>query len=302
MADSSGHWQQVYALASAQPQQTDAIESVSMISLQTGWFITYRGIYKTLDGGLNWRPASEPVASKSGGGFRSVFFRDENHGWLAGGEFRPRLANEPIVNNAISGDRKEISVASIWQTADGGATWQAKQLKRLVGRFTDMEFWNDIGVAFGDAGCVFTNDNGEKWKDMAGVIPREEQTGERPVTTGAYFVDHNNGWIFTSWFENLLTHDGGKTWAIVSSQVIGQNLNSEEIVPSNVVFADKKSGLLVAGLGDTRKLFKTSDGAKTWFEISANETFYDVSLVGGDKGFVLGEKGIYSLSLKQLNR
>lgn len=167
-----------------------------------------------------------------------------------------------------------------------------------------MEFWNNKGVAFGDAGCVFTNDGGEKWKDMGRFIPRQEETGERPALTGAHFVDHQSGWIFTSWFENLSTHDGGKTWAVLHSKVNSQSGGTaEEIVPSNVVFADNRRGLMIAGPAGTGKLLKTTDSGVTWFRIpAADEHFYDVNLVGTEKGFLLGDKGIYSIFVKQANR
>jgi photosystem II stability/assembly factor-like uncharacterized protein len=297
VAADTDRWRQVYTLPSQQREQLDAIENVSMVSPQIGWFITYEALYQTRDGGITWNSSSVPALEKNGGGFRSVFFRDEKHGWLAGGEFRPRLANEPIVNNAISEAGKKISVATIWQTADGGATWQTKKLKRQIGRFLYVEFWNDIGVAFGDAGCVFTNDGGESWKDMQALVPEQKETGNRPSITGAYFVDHDNGWIFTSWFENLSTHDGGKTWNLISSKIAGRNSKTEDIVPSTVVFADKGRGLLIAGPVGTGKLLKTADGGKTWFEISAGEHFYDVAWTGREKGFLLGDKGVYAISV-----
>jgi photosystem II stability/assembly factor-like uncharacterized protein len=234
---------------------------------------------------------------EGGGGFSSVIFRDESRGWLAGGEFRPKLVDEPVANNAVSRDGKQISIATIWQTTDGGATWQTKELKRKIGRFLYMEFWNNSGVAFGDAGCVFTNDGGESWKDMQALIPEQKETGDRPAITGAYFVDHDNGWIFTSWLENLSTYDGGRTWNVTSSKIAGRNSNTEEIVPSAVVFADKSRGLLIAGPAGTGKLFKTADGGKTWFEISVGEHFFDVGWTGRDKGLLLGDKGVYAISL-----
>jgi photosystem II stability/assembly factor-like uncharacterized protein len=301
LADNAGRWRQVYTLPLEQRKELDAIESVSMISHQAGWFNSHRAIYQTRDGGVNWNPISAPVLNKEGAGFSSVIFRDERRGWLAGGEFRPKLAGEPVVNNAVSGDGKQISIAAIWQTTDGGATWQTKDLKRRIGRFLYMEFWNDTGVAFGDAGCVFTNDGGESWKDMQALIPEQKETADRSAITGAYFVDHDNGWILTSWFENLSTHDGGETWSRFASKVIGPNKDSEYLEPSNVVFANKLEGLLIAGPAGKGSVFKTKGGGKNWTQISANDHFYDLSLSNGAKGFLLGDKGIYSISLRQVN-
>src|SRR5713226_9266275 len=52
LADNANRWQQVYTLPSAQRKELDAIESVSMISPQTGWFNTHQAIYHTRDGGV----------------------------------------------------------------------------------------------------------------------------------------------------------------------------------------------------------------------------------------------------------
>ena len=299
LPDSSGRWRQAYKLSSVQRQQLDAIESVSMISPQRGWFITHRALYQTEDGGINWNPIPGPALSDTDGGFRSVKFRNDRRGWLAGGEFRPRLAGEPIVNNAISGDGKKISVASIWETTDGGLTWQGKELKRQIGRFTYIEFWNDRGVVSGDAGCLFTNDGGETWKDIRAFVPLQKETGERPAISVAFFLDDLTGWILTSWFEILFTHDGGKSWITVRSKVVNQHKSPDEIVPSRVVFVDAKHGLLMGGPAGTGELFETDDGGRTWIEIKAKEHFRDVGLAGGAKAFLLGDKGVYSISLKK---
>jgi photosystem II stability/assembly factor-like uncharacterized protein len=71
------------------------------------------------------------------------------------------------------------------------------------------------------------------------------------------------------------------------------------MVPSNAAFADENRGLLIAGPAGTGKLFKTVDSGKNWVEIVSGEKIYDVTLVGEVKGFLLGDKGIYSISLRR---
>jgi photosystem II stability/assembly factor-like uncharacterized protein len=295
ISDGMDQWHQLYQLPQ-HGQDLDGIESVFMLSSSMGWFITPSVIYQTADGGKNWTPSTD-APSNGRGNFHSVFFRDEKYGWIAGGEFRPRLTSESLVNNAISQNGKDILVASIWETSDGGSTWKAKNIKRLIGRFKQIEFWGRIGLAFGDAGAVLTRDGGDKWETLETAIPRQLDTGTKAEITSADFPSSDEGWIFTSWFENISTHNGGKSWSIVHSHISNPTGNPEEIIPLAGAFVESEHGLVIARDSHGGMLLKTSDGGQNWVVLTTVDQFQDLRLIGRN-GLIVGGRGIYKVSKK----
>lgn len=118
--------------------------------------------------------------------WKSVFFLDENNGWLAGW-------------------------GAILKTVDGGQTWI--DITRNQGDFLEDIFFVDDqnGWAVGSDGLIInTSDGGYNWNVQPG------DTGER--LDAVHFTDQHNGWAAGKSMTIIHTSDGGASWNTQLSQ------------------------------------------------------------------------------------
>jgi photosystem II stability/assembly factor-like uncharacterized protein len=279
--------------------ESDAILSMFPFTSQITWLVKTSGLYKTRDGGNNWERVSVPDLDKGKGRIHAAYFQDERVGWVVGGKYRPLRTGEGVVNNALSDDRKSILTGCILRTPDGGDTWHINELPESVGRFDAIMFVNDLGIASGDAGCAVTTDGGKRWNEILRKY-RNEETGETPEAHGVFFLDENNGWITLSWAQIIATRNGGKSWELIYRQTDSKpNVGPDTF--GDIAFIDRSHGLAITQELGGGRLFKTSDGGKSWTGISANERFRQLALTPATRrGVLLGTKHVYSVS--QINR
>jgi photosystem II stability/assembly factor-like uncharacterized protein len=120
------------------------------------WFATGGSaarVFRSSDRGKNWSAVTTPIThgTDSSGSF-SIFFRDGEHGVLAGGDYK----------------KPEQEGANLAFTEDGGATWklapiQPQPFLSAVG-YMDVSSGADL-LAVGSAHAVFSDDSAQsKWK------------------------------------------------------------------------------------------------------------------------------------------
>ncbi len=271
------------------PDQQDGIVNAFKLSSNTGWVIRAKGLYKTQDGGNTWSRIAVPRMDDHKGMMADLYFRDENIGWVVGGEYRALVSGEAAPNNALSDDRKQVLGGSVLMTTDGGVSWQPQELKKTTGRFERIIFSNNSGVVFGDAGGYATTDGGATWSDVLSRFRRED-TGEVPPVLNAFFLDDVRAWLTLSGAELLVTEDGGKSWASVAESSPPETLG-------DLFFVDSKNGI---ALGTQHRVFKTRDGGRSWEEFQMNEEGRSLTVVRGAKsGLLLGSKNLYSVSYRR---
>lgn len=266
------------------------LSSVHFLSSTLGWMIKSGGLYQSQDGGATWIRVAIPEGMKPG----DVYFRDSQSGILVGSRCRPLAKDEPSQNNAMC-DHNSVLTGFILQTDNGGKTWRAPDVKWATGRFGFVDGKKDFAIVFGDAGCLATTDGGKSWKDILNQL-REPDTGEVPDAHDAFFLDDENAWIALTWAQVLATHDGGKSWELV------YHPDEANPNPSNlgvIAFVDQVHGLGITQDSPGGRLFKTSDGGKSWMGISADERFRQLTLTPATRrGVLLGTQHVYSISLK----
>jgi photosystem II stability/assembly factor-like uncharacterized protein len=245
-------------------------------------------LIRTTDNGSHWHNVSPPgYARNSHESSGSVFFLDQNHGWLV----KPSVLDQTLV----------IST-TVWSTSDRGATWVRGQGFTFNGASGggELTFINaqlgwyraDLGGQMGVfASAVFrTTDGGQHWGQVMlnSAIPNGPTTpGSFPPcgVSGLTFLDASRGWATGSCDNSdamlYATQDGGITWRKLPV-----------VLPTDVpstgtpwswppVFVSPKNGvMLVGGVPGphTAIAYTTADGGQTWQRHPIDSD--DLNLVG----------------------
>src|SRR5437588_4451063 len=199
---------------------------------------------------------------------RSVYFLDQNRGWVAG------------------------SNGTLLQTTDGGVTWK-KLLPLTRDTLHDVYFANEnvgwlvverdlLKLKTNDeprAYLLKTEDGGFSWRR---VVLRTADANVRLVR--AIFADSQRGWVFGETGIVFATRDGGEHWERQASPTKHLLLGG--------AFVDYAHVWLV-GAGAT--IVNTNDGGLTWqngiVRDDANARFNSASFVGNSLGWAVGAAG-----------
>lgn len=258
---------------------TESIEEIQFPSEQTGYFVTATfaaggKIYGTEDG-QNWTLLHSDPSNY----FLSVFFLNEETGWVGGGDIGSGIilhTDDGGVNwTTQTGTCEQIEsiyfvdtnngwavandgtsgVYYIYHTTDGGAHWATQKTGfdyvRSVWFTTPLN-----GFVAGDNGRIFgTTDGGSNWNLL--------NTGVIFHFNDIQFLTPAHGWACGSYVDGGIyeTTDSGSTWHSILN-IPSSPINSIAFVTSTMGFASE-------GMGRIRM---TTDGGVTWNLTSTNTT------------------------------
>jgi photosystem II stability/assembly factor-like uncharacterized protein len=235
--------------------------------------------------------------SGSGYHLQTVFFINENIGWIGGDAMTllkttnggvnwvPLLSGwypESILdiyfmdqyNGIIVGGSPTNTVLAL--TSNGGLSWIGRP-SGTSSILSDVFFQNDnIGWIVGDWGVLLkTTDGGWNWTSY--------NSGTNNRLTGIIFTNSDNGIIIGRWGMILRSTDGGANWFSQSSGT-GSSF-------SDISFANENDGLIV---GDGGTILKTTDGGVNWTSQVSNTTNFlnGVAYIDADIGTIVGHDGI----------
>jgi probable HAF family extracellular repeat protein len=258
-----------------QAQQTGQIESMKLLTTDTGWAATRNKLFWTTDGGASWKDIT-PRLNHKHQMVSSIFFLDTSTGWVL-------LSCSD--DRDISADNSCFVLAS---TADGGATWSVAP-EKIAHAFSHERLEDGYGFS-GESWLDFV-DSQHGWEipdistnsanPSAGEMLRTVDGGktwtptkETPTSDHFIFVTPTDGWIAGGKDQELfVTHDAGDSWTKVSLPATAgtqPNLGESLTLP---VFKSEKEGFLCAHYSvgtvagpylTTLVLFVTTDGGKTW--------------------------------------
>jgi photosystem II stability/assembly factor-like uncharacterized protein/subtilisin-like proprotein convertase family protein len=231
----------------------DGMLAVDFINESEGWAVGNDGLIKhTVNGGQNWATQDSPI----GGQLTSVFFFDENNGWI------------------VSRD----NWGEIIHTTNGGSSWTL-QTEPSLNPLSDVFFINaSKGWVVGmDSTIMRTEDGGQTW------LKCHLEVSNNPYLRSVQFIDEMTGWAVGTQGFILKTEDGGKNWYDI-------NTDFYELLQS-VYFADPLNGWAV---GDAGTILRSINGGNTWFrQYSGVERGFLTSVCFTDKlnGWIAGEGG-----------
>ncbi len=234
------------------------------------------GIWKTTDGGGNWKPLFDKQHGTSSMGAIAIAPTDPNIIYAGSGEAAPR-------GNITYGD-------GVYKSVDGGKSWQNVGLKdsRHIGAIivnpndANIVFVAALGHAFGpndERGIFRTTDGGKTWQKVLG---KDKDTGaidvvfdpQNPNTLfAALWQMRRQPWFFSSGGPGsglYRSTDGGNTW----QQLQGNGL------PDGVL---GRIGVTVSGADSNRVyaiieakeggIFRSEDGGNNWTKINDDLRF-----------------------------
>jgi len=225
------------------------------------------GLWKSVDGGINWRPIfdDQPVSSVSA---LAIAPSDPNILWVGTGE---------------TFIRSNVSVGNgIYKSTDAGRTWTHAGLEKTgrIGRIVidprnpDVVFAAALGHGYGpqpERGVFRTTDGGQTWERVLFV---DENTGAADIA-----MDPNNPRILFAgtWQVEIKTwgrssggpgsgvyvsRDGGSTW----KRITGHGLPDPPLGKIAVAVAPSDSNRVYALIetGERGSLWRSDDGGETW--------------------------------------
>ena len=212
------------SIGPARGGRSQAVAGSTKRPLEYYFGATGGGVWKTTDGGVNWRPVSDR------------FFRSSSVGAIAVSESNPDvvyvgMGETQLRGNIIQGD-------GVYKTTDGGRTWTHVGLEatRAIGRVRvhpanpDVVYVAALGEPYGatpDRGVFKSIDGGKTWER---ILFRDEKTGAVDLVMDPKAPDT----LYAGLWEVFRT-------------------------PHSLSSGGPGSGL-----------FKTTDGGKTWTELTRN--------------------------------
>jgi photosystem II stability/assembly factor-like uncharacterized protein len=246
------------------------IKRMSFPTERIGWFVIGGGLAKVerIDDTLE-----ATISKKDEDGIESVFFVNEQYGWLCGDkgliektedggvtwkqQVTPtdlRINKIRFINSlegwATGGERRgEKFHGILLRTSDGGTKWsviEAKETRHLSPVFFTSP---NHGCGINDDNSIVCTQDGEKW-----VVTFADKEAKRK--RDIFFLGDKEGWAAgdSIWH----TSNGGETW-------------QEQFTPPDQSQDFERIVFLNSRLGWAQRLdavWRTSDGGRTWMKIS----------------------------------
>jgi len=234
------------------------------------------GIWKTTDGGANWKPIFDKEHSISSIGALAV--APSNHNVIYAGTGEGSLRGDITYGNGV------------YKSTDGGRNWRHVGLKdsRHIGALIvhpenpNIVFVAAVGHAFGpneERGVYRTTDGGVTWKKVLG---KDANTGaidvvfdpHNPTTLfAALYQMRRQPWFFSSGGEGsglYRSTDGGDTW----QHLTGHGLPEGILGRIGVTVSGADSGRVYAIIeAQEGGIFRSDDGGNTWQKINDDLRF-----------------------------
>lgn len=234
------------------------------------------GVWKTTDGGTNWKPIFDKQHTTSSIGALAVAPNDHNTIYAGSGEAALR-------GNITYGD-------GVYKSVDGGKHWRNVGLKdsRHIGALIvhpenrDIVFVAAVGHAFGpneQRGIYRTTDGGTIWKKVLG---KDENTGaidvvfdpHNPNTLfAALYQVRRQPWFFASGGEGsglYRSTDGGDTWQQLQGHGLPDGVLGRIGVTVSGADSDRVYAIIEAKEGG---IFRSDDGGDNWEKINDDLRF-----------------------------
>lgn len=184
----------------------EVLQDVQMIGRDTGYLLTCRSLFRTVDGGRSWTRSLDFKQTCTNDEFNSLNFRDSRYGWIG---IRDTLYGTTVDDKTFrkvhlgSGVNRVLSISAptteaiylttdmgCHKSTDGGRTFvKLTVLGEPVGEMYRHVFFVNRNLGYYSSGNLIyrTEDGGATWIE----IVRLSQTDR---VLELFFLNENNGW------------------------------------------------------------------------------------------------------------
>ena len=312
--------------------ETPALVTIQFLNELDGWGVTETQIVRTNDGGITWYNVTPPNLIEAGYSVETVVL-DNNHAWVQmtdfdkypNGGFLYRTSDGGItwmdfttpfsggdMNFLDSNDGwmlADLGVGagsmgiSVFQTMDGGATWNqtytndpnlsdagdSLPLGGLKSELMPLDMqtaW--VGGVIYAPGTIYlyrTDDGGHNWKQIDLQLPEGAENFELSIDEDQmHFLNDSDGFIALRMAGDstqtavYVTHDGGNTWALTPTLI--SRAGASDFLSANE-----------AVIYNGEQFYVTRDAARTWTiippDVKFGETFAGMDFVNALSGWVI---------------
>jgi photosystem II stability/assembly factor-like uncharacterized protein len=312
--------------------ESPALVSIHFINKLDGWGVTETQIVRTNDGGITWYNITPPDVTETGYSVE-IFALDNDHVWIQ----KPNFDNSPNSGtlyctrdggitwmnsmtpfsggdlNFLDADNgwmlADLGVGagsmgvSIFQTRDGGATWNQKYtndpnlanagdslplggLKNGLTPLTMQTAWV-YGVVYspGNVYLFRTDDGGESWSHISVELPADAENFEVGIDRDQMkFVSATDGFLVIRMVGDATqtavytTRDAGDSWTLTPTLIPNGGASD---------FVSSEEAVIYNG----EQFYVTRDAAHTWTitppDIKFGESFAGMDFVNALSGWVI---------------
>jgi photosystem II stability/assembly factor-like uncharacterized protein len=231
------------------------------INPNIGWISAWNGLWKTVDGGVNW--------DSLGPGYDGIHFIDADTGW------------------AVSFDYYAGCIFTIYKTVDGGVTWQENHSGS--GMAKKIYFKDSQSGWVLDSEIFQTNNGGETW----------DSVGSAGYANSIDISKNGLGFMVGGYGSVIRTEDGGNSWDNISKIVTTDQLFSVHFISDKIGWA-AGGGHSYSGGDELDRypiVLKTTDGGLKWENavtgIGEHEIL-DIHFTDEHTGWATGRDKLYS--------
>jgi photosystem II stability/assembly factor-like uncharacterized protein len=281
-------------------ETTESIKDIHFVNATFGWAVGKQLVLATASGGSAWPEA--PFESTSNPDLiNSVYFINEQQGWMAGGIngdeggkifISQQGGAYPNLQRTFTNSLNTIffldeqmgwaagAKGDVVNTMTGGLEWGV--LANLGTEVFDIHFTtNSMGWAVGENGSVYQTTDGENFQlQNIGISTR---------LNAVHFTDTLHGWVcgeMNEVYRRHLSTDNQPIWTEVLISGVSGITNW-----SDIHFVDRLYGWVVGSEG---KIYKTTDGGITWSRETSStfENLNAIYMISKSKGWVAGDNGL----------
>jgi photosystem II stability/assembly factor-like uncharacterized protein len=266
------------------------VSSLGFFNNDVGIICSRQGIYRTIDGGINWNEVVDLYdwnGAKTS--FYDIFFIDSLSGWATskgdlykttdGGNnwSTQRISNNNLFRIGFFGNGDTGLVTEypniLHKTYNSGTTWQKDPYFKEDKNFSDIVFKDINSIwAIGDTGNIYyTNNFGALWQTIS--LPNDSL-----IATSLSFSkkDSKKIWVTTRNVKNSIafgslyyTDNGGITWVKKESRLL---IWKVQFINDSVGWINGADFFVGSGLDYF--FLRTTDGGETWARLAKPNTDY----------------------------